>query len=104
MTRHKIVVVGLLLLAVLPILVVAVMAVRIWVFGAPLELWRAPAWGLYLLQVAALFGFALHILGNKHFQGGQSGHWLLELVLYHQVTMLKYWVQHVWHEPRKLRA
>lgn len=101
MTRQRIIEVGLLLLALLPLCLVAAMAVRIWVFGAPFELWHTPAWGLYLLQLFALFGFAVHVLGNKQVEG-QHSHWLWQIFLYQQVAMLSYWFRHVSGQPSRL--
>jgi len=103
MTRHKVIEVTLLLLALLPAVGVAVMAVRIWFLGAPVELWHAPAWGLYLLQILSLFTFAAHILANDRLKDGQSGEWLWELVMYQQIAMLGYWAKHVVGQQPKLR-
>ena len=103
MRRHRAIEVSLLLIALLPIIVLAVMAVRIWAFGAPIDLWHAPAWGLYLSQAFALFGFALHVLDNKQLAEGESSHWLWEILLYQQVAMISYWVKHVRGQPSRLR-
>jgi len=104
MTRQRAVEIGLLLLALLPLCLIATMAVRIWVLGAPLELWHAPAWGLYLLQVFALFGFAFHVLDNKQLRDGQHSYWLWQIFLCQQVAMLSYWFKHVWGQPSRLRT
>ena len=103
MTRQRVIEIGLVLLALLPLFAIAIMAVRIWIFGAPIELWHAPAWGLYLLQVFALFGFSFHVLDNKHLEDGQHSHWLWQIFLYQQVAMFSYWFKHVWGQPSKLR-
>lgn len=103
MTRQRVIQIGLLLLALIPLCVLAAMAVRIWIFGAPVELWHAPAWCLYLLQVFALFGFAFHVLDNKQLEDRQHGHWLWQIFLYQQVAMLSYWFKHVLGQASKQR-
>jgi hypothetical protein len=103
MTRHRVVEIGLLLLALLPPCAMAVIAARIWLFGAPLELWSEPAWGLYLLQVLALFGYAFHVLDNKQLASEEHSHLLWQLFLYQQLAMLGYWLKHVWDQPSNLR-
>jgi hypothetical protein len=87
----------------MPLCALAAMAVRIWVSGAPIELWRAPAWGLYLSQVFALFGFAFHVMGNKQLKNHQHSHWLWQIFLYQQAAMLSYWFKHVSGQASKLR-
>lgn len=103
MTRHKFVEVSLLLLTLAPLILVAGMAIRIWVLGAPVELWTAPAWGLYLLQVCAISAFAFHILDNSRLGQGGFDHWLTQIVLFQQVAMISYWAKHVWGQSPSLR-
>ncbi len=102
MTRQRAIEVALLLLALLPLSILAALSVRIWLLGAPIELWHAPAWGLYLLQVFALLGFAFHVLDNRQLEG-QHSHWLWQIFLYQQVAMLSYWFKHVWGQQSRLR-
>lgn len=104
MTRQGVVETGLLLLAVLPLCILTAMAVRIWGFGAPVELWHAPAWGLYALQLFALFGFAFHVLDNKQFDDRQRSHWLWRIFLYQQAVMFGYWFKHVLGQASRPRA
>lgn len=97
--RHKAIEIGLLLVGLAPLVALAVAVFRMWVLGAPPELWSAPAWGLYLLQVAALGAFAFHVIDNTRLEKAESSHWLIQVVLFHQIGMLSYWVQHVWGQP-----
>ena len=103
MTRYRTVEIGLLLLALVPLCLLALMAVRICFFGAPVELWHASAWGLYLLQVFALSGFAFHVVANKQLEERQHSHWLWQIFLYQQLAMLSYWFKHVWGQAPQLR-
>jgi hypothetical protein len=102
--RYKAIEVALLLLGLAPLGALAVAAFRIWVLGGPIALWSAPTWGLYVLQLAALGAFAFHILGNARLGKSESSHWLAQIVLFHQVGMLSYWVQHVWGQAPRPRT
>lgn len=96
MTKHRVIETGLGLLALAPLVAAAVTAIRVWAFGAPVELWTAPSWVLYLLQVFALAGFAAHVLGNGRLGKDESGSWITQILLFQQVVMVRYWVNQVW--------
>ena|SRR4249919_4034070 len=103
MQRNRAIEILLLALAALPLALIAVTAVRVWIFGAPKDLWYAPDWYLVFLQVAAIFSFSAHVLSNKRLAAGDPNHWLLRILVFQQASMFSYWVKHVWGAPSNLR-
>ena len=103
MTRNRAIEFLLLVLALIPFALIAVTAWHIWILGQSKDLWYAPAWGLVLLQLAALFAFSAHVLFNKSIAQEERSDWLLRIVAFQQVSMLGYWVKHVWGAPSNLR-
>jgi hypothetical protein len=103
MQRNRAIEIFLLALAVLPLALIAVTAARVWIFGAPKDIWYAPAWHLVFLQVAAIVSFSAHVLSNKRLAAGDPNHWLLQILVFQQASMFSYWIKHVWGAPSNLR-
>lgn len=94
----------LLVLATLPLFVLAFVAIRIWLNGETEELnWQSSTWPLVFLQVVALIAYFVHLICNKTLTDGESGHWVIEFLLYQNIGMLIYWIKHVWDQPIRLR-
>ena len=95
--RSKLGQMTLLVLAVLPSAIVAVMAVHIWLSGdATIYDWQSKIWLVVILQVVSIAAFWMHAGSNKRLAHGEFGGWILQFIVYIPFGMIRYWNEHVW--------
>lgn len=91
--------IALLVLAVLPCFVVAVIAMRIWLYGeSPTLNWQSSIWPVVALQVAAIVAFSIHAARNKRLAESEVAERVLEFVVLIPFGMLSYWNRYVWDQ------
>lgn len=89
--------IALLILALLPSVIVAVMAMRIWLSGDVANYaWQSKIWLVVILQVASIAAFWVHAGSNKRLASGELGGWVLQFIVYIPFGMISYWGKHVW--------
>lgn len=87
----------LLVLALLPSVIVAVIAAQIWLSGDAASYdWQSKIWPVVILQVVAIAAFWTHAGANKRLAPGELGGWILQFVVYIPFGMISYWNEHVW--------
>ena len=91
-------------LALLPCVIVAVIAARIWLAGETETLnWHSSIWPVVVLQLISIGAFWAHANSNKQLAPGELGDWVFQFTVYIPFGMLSYWAKHVWGQPRRMR-
>jgi hypothetical protein len=97
--RSRLVQVMLLVLAILPVGVVAVMTTLIWVYGdSEVKDWQSKIWFVVILQVVSIGAFWAHAGVNKRLVPGELGEWALQFIVYIPFGMISYWKEHIWNK------
>lgn len=87
----------LLVLALLPSAIVAVIAVHIWLSGDAASYdWQSKIWPVVILQAVSIAAFWLHACSNERLAPGELGEWILQFIVYIPFGMISYWKEHVW--------
>lgn len=93
----------LLVFAVLPTAVVAVMAIYIWRTNNSTNLrWDSKIWFVVIWQVLAIVVFIVHASRNQRLAEGERGDWIFQMIVYIPFGMISYWKKQVW-DPHYLR-
>ena len=104
MTANRPLQILLLVLALLPTTIVAVMGARLLLAGETSLLnWQSTIWPAVALQVVAIALFWAHASGNKQLASGEIGGWALQFIVFIPFGMLSYWAKHVWGQSRRAR-
>ena len=86
----------LLILAVLPMGLVVLLALRIWLLeDVSAYAWKSKFWPVVILQVVSILFFCMHAIFNKKLTPHELSGWLLQFIVYIPFGMISYWREHV---------
>jgi hypothetical protein len=95
--RSRLAQIILLVLALLPTAIVAVMVAHMWLSGnAATQDWQGKIWPVVILQVVSITAFWAHAGSNKSLVPGELGAWVMQFIVYIPFGMISYWNEHVW--------
>lgn len=92
----------LLTLAVIPTVIVVVMAAYLWLHGETTNFnWQSKIWPVVAIQLVAITAFGFHAGSNKRLAPGEAGEWIFQFIVFIPFGMIRYWTEHVWgRDPR----
>ena len=87
----------LLVLALIPAGMVAVMSIYLLLYGETDSFnWNTVILSPAIIQIGSIVAFGLHAESNKRLAPGEVSAWVLQFIAFVPFGMIRYWGKHVW--------